>query len=53
MKTCFVEAKCKVIHFSINNKMFRRKYQYIIVKQLSAVWLTIVGSLANNCRQVG
>lgn len=53
MKTCFVETNCKVIHFSINNKMFRRKYQYIIVKQLSAVWLTIVGRLANNCRQVG
>jgi len=31
MNTCLVEANCKVIHFSINNKMFRRKYQYIIV----------------------
>ena len=53
MKTCFVETNCKVIHFSINNKMFKRKYQYSIVKQLLAVWLTIVGSLANNCRQFG
>lgn len=33
--------------------MFKRKYQYSIVKQLSAGWLTIVGSLANNCRQFG
>ena len=53
MKTCFVETNRKVIHFSINSKMLDRKYQYIIVKQLSAGWLTIVSRLANNCRQVG
>lgn len=53
MKTCVVEFKRKVIHISINSKMFKRKYQYSIVKQLSAVWLTTVGSLADNCRQFG